>query len=347
MRRTSRMKRRRGDIFRELHRAMDQIEKPQTTSVPFAVDEAGFIDRQCPGTQCRGHFKILEADWYEKVSDDQVYCPFCHHGADADAWHTEEQLRHLGEAVNADMHRHVDREIGAAVRRSRPTRIGPIKLTTRYRSGAIPPVRPAEATALRQEFSCDECDCRYASLGSSFFCPACGHDAVLANFPNTLETIRKGVRALPALQQTFAERHGADDAVDWGRYMLELQLERLVGAFEKFSKTLFERLPAAAGIRLERGVFQRIDDASKLWKRATGKGYEDLLTPADLQRLKLYFERRHKRVHTDGVVDRKYINVSRDPTYQEGQRLVIRAEDVLEFVDLIEKLANGLRALVR
>ena len=90
----------------------------------------------------------------------------------------------------------------------------------------------------------------------------------------------------------------------------------------------------------------RIDAASALWTQASATGFGDFLTVAELQRLRLWFQRRHVLCHRQGIVDQTYIDRSGDRGYAVGQRLVIRDRDVLELVELLAKLAAGLWSLV-
>ena len=43
---------------------------------------------------------------------------------------------------------------------------------------------------LRQHFTCESCGCRYSSLGTAFFCPACGHNSAKTTFAQAVETVR-------------------------------------------------------------------------------------------------------------------------------------------------------------
>ena len=130
------------------------------------------------------------------------------------------------------------------------------------------------------------------------------------------------------------------------RQLLEDQFPRLVGAFERLNEALFAKLSNAAQHPKKGAVFQRVDDASQLWAQASGKGYGDFMTAAELTRMKLLFQRRHVLSHRQGIVDQPYIDKSGDTSYAVGQRLVVRDGDVLELVDLLEKLSGGLRTLV-
>ncbi|MCZ6654727.1 MAG: hypothetical protein O7D91_17085 [Planctomycetota bacterium] len=315
------------------------------------LDDKGYYDRVCPASKCAGQFKVLFDDWTDKVSDARVFCPFCRHDAPADDWNTAGQQRYLESVAEAEMGRLLNNALAGAVRRTRPRQIGggllDITMDLSYQPGRIPPVLPATATGeLRQDFVCEACGCRYASLGASFFCPACGHNSVVSCFDNTLETVGKTLAALPALGRTLEQSLDADAAKDTVRQLLEDQLPRLVGAFEHLNEALFDKLPNAVQFAKIGNVFQRVDDASDLWLQASGKGYGDLLNADELQQLKLWFQRRHVLAHRQGIVDQAYLDRSGDRSYAVGQRLVTRDADVREMVELVAKLVSGLRSLV-
>lgn len=249
------------------------------------------------------------------------------------------------------MNRLLNGALKRGVNSTRPQRLGdgffPIEMKLRYTPGSIPPVVPAEASVeLRQDFACEVCTCRYASVGASFFCPACGHNSAVSCFDNTLDTVRQTVAALPALRSTLEQRVNLDSAEDAIRQLREDQFPRLVGAFERLNEVLFDRLPNVQQFPKKGNVFQRIDDASVLWQQASGKGYGDFLGAPEMQQLNVWFQRRHVLSHRQGFVDKAYINRSGDRTYAVGQRLVVRDGDILELVELLAKLAAGLRSLV-
>ena len=338
-------------MFEELIREISKLHGQHEISIGMPLDDNGFFDRECPNEECGRHFKVLFEDWKTRVADERVFCPFCRHEAPAEEWNTPEQVEHIKSAGTAAMTRMVQDALQRGVRRSRPKRIdaGPFGISMKlgFEPGDIPPVIPASPTdALRQEFACEACGCRYASLGASFFCPACGHNSAATSFNNTLATVRKAVGALGSIQEALEQTLGPDAARDTVRQLLEDQFARLLGAFERFNEALFHELPAAAAIPRRGAVFQRVDDASALWAQATGKSYEDFLSPEELRRMNLLFQRRHVLSHRQGIVDQQYIDRSGDMTYAVGQRLIAKESDVLELVDLVEKLTTGLRRLV-
>jgi|KBSMisStaDraftv2_1062788.scaffolds.fasta_scaffold821167_2 hypothetical protein len=91
------------------------------------------------------------------------------------------------------------------------------------------------------------------------------------------------------------------------------------------------------------GCFQRLSEASSLWREAVGKGYEDFLDTKELFDLRMLFQRRHLLMHRDGVVDADYIQKSADHDYAIGQRIIVREGDVFRLVFLVGKLRDELR----
>jgi len=315
------------------------------------LDDKGYYDRLCPKRECGGAFKVLFDDWRDKVREEKVFCPFCRHEAESTQWHTPAQREHIETAAVAKATEMLNEALGRASDRSRPERIDAglfnLTISSSYTPKDIPEVIPATATAeLRQEFKCEVCGCRYASLGASFFCPACGHNSAKSCFDSTLETVRKTVHAVEVLRSTLEATADADTARDATRQLLEDQFGRLVGAFERLNEALFDSHPNAGQAQKKGNVFQRIGDGSQLWQQVSGKCYNDFLDSSEIERLKLLFQRRHILSHKQGFVDQAYIDKSQDNSYGIGQRLIVRDADVLELVDLIAKLASGLRSLV-
>ena len=200
-------------------------------------------------------------------------------------------------------------------------------------------VVPLEAAELmRQRYTCEVCGCRYAAIGAAFFCPSCGHNSAKSAFRETINTIRKLPQVKIALD-TALER---DDAANTYRLLLEENMGKLVGTFQRFAEATFEALTVAGSIHPRRNVFQNLLESSDLWEQAIGIRYEDMISMHDWQAIQRYFQQRHLLAHKDGLVDVSYIQKTNDAQYQAGQRLVIKEDDVILFVGLVEKLADAL-----
>jgi len=267
-------------VFDDVLRELKKLERGTTISIELPLDENGRLDRQCPGSECGAAFKVPFHDWREKVPDGSAFCPFCGHEDDPQDWNTPEQVEYIRQVGL----RHVSGVLDGAFARSahrfnqqqhtRP-RNGLLALTMsmQYKPGApIIAVPPASAAALRQEFICEQCACRWSSLGSSYFCPACGHNSVDQAFSVTVDTVRRFLASIPSLRASLTTTVGSEDAETTLRQLTEDQLSRLVGALERLCASMFEQLPGASTVSIKGNVFQRIHDASELWKGISEQG---------------------------------------------------------------------------
>ncbi len=335
-------------MFDNVIRELKKMEGGSQLPISIPIDNDGYFDRRCPSEACQADFKVLMEDWKQKVSDAQVFCPICREEAKATEWNTpsqQEYIRQVG--IN-----HIQSIIGQALsqdandfnRRQRP---GFITISMSYKPGTptlIVPISAAEE--LRQKFTCEQCGCRYSSLGAAFFCPACGHNSAESTFSQTIEAVQKSLAALPAIREAVQAVADADAARNTAREILENSMGRMVGAFQRIAEALFDRTPAATTTRRRKNVFQNLTEGSALWRAATGKGYEDLLTPAEMADLVRLFQQRHLLAHCEGIVDQDYIIKSGDTTYAVGQRLVIRDRAVSRLAELVAKLTEEMRKLV-
>ncbi len=339
-------------MFDEIQRELQRLERGVSLSIELPIDEFGYIDRACPSDKCGVYFKVLDDHWFsEKVSDEVVYCPFCRHQEPADEWTTPEQDDYVESYAMAHVEGRIDRALSSDSRkhgrqqrsRSRGALID-ISMHMNYRPGPRRLVVPPETVEiLRQEFTCDECECQWTSLGASFFCPGCGHNSAVTTFDRSIEVVRATVAGLPSVREALAKASNPETAEDAIRQLREDQFSRLVGAFERLSEALFDQLPNATSHPKKGNVFQRVDGGSKIWHAASGQGYDCHLTAHELDNLAQRLQQRHILGHKQGIVDERYIDQSGDRSYVEGQRLVIREHDVLELADLVQKLSAGLR----
>ena len=332
-------------MFEDVIKKLRRLEGGISIQVKIPVDDDGYFDRLCPGSECGAHFKVLFSDWRDKVQDAVVYCPICREEAESTEWNTTEQREYIREIGL----RHVQREIGSALssdakRFNRSQRGGGfIQMSMSYRPGSLPiPVPVSASDIMEQRSSCEECSCSYSSIGAAFFCPACGHNSAGATFSDAVETTRHTLDSLPMLRSALTESIGRDRAEDSIRQICENGLCKLVSAFQRYAEAKFTQLPNAGKHRLRRNVFQNLAEGSALWSAATGVAYEQVLTSGELSDLWRFFQQRHVLSHQDGIVDRDYCERSGDTQYSIGQRLVVRDQSVALLAALVQKLAEGL-----
>ena len=215
-----------------------------------------------------------------------------------------------------------------------------------YRPGSIPIPVPAEATdVMTQEFACDECNCRYSSIGAAFFCPSCGHNSVLDTFANSVETVKKTIDGIPTIREalvSFADENVAKDSI---RHICENGLVKIVSSFQRYAEACFHKLSNADQFNVRRNLFQSLAESNTVWRDATSTGYTDILSNEEYQSLKMHFQQRHVLVHQDGIVDQQYFDRANDHRFDVGQRLIVTESSVSELAAVVEKLAAGIVAL--
>ncbi len=335
-------------MFDNIIQELKKLERGIPVSIPIPIDNDGYLDRRCPSEACLADFKVLMEDWDHKFSAAQVFCPICREEAKSTEWNTPEQHEYIGQVginhIGGIISQALSQDAKDFNRRKCP---GFINISMSYKPGTptlIVPISAAEE--LRQKFTCEQCGCRYSSLGAAFFCPACGHNSAESTFSQTIEAVQKSLAALPAIREAVQAVADADAAKNTAREILENSMGRMVGAFQRIAEALFDRTPAATTTRRRKNVFQILTEGSALWRAATGKGYEDLLTPVEMADLVRLFQQRHLLAHCEGIVDQDYIIKSGDTTYAVGQRLVIREGAVSHLAELVTRLTEEMRKLV-
>ncbi|MGE3703553.1 MAG: hypothetical protein AB7G08_33230 [Hyphomicrobiaceae bacterium] len=328
-------------MFDELIRELERLSTNSQISVPLPSDEEGYLDRECPSQECQFDFKIFEEDWRDKVRDEGVFCPFCGHTAQSDQWHTQEQVEAAREAAMDQL----QGRINSAMKRDadqwnrRQPRNSFLRITMQVDSRPQHVLLPhTAAEPMQLKISCPACACRYAVIGAAFFCPACGHNAADLMFTQSIGGIRNALDALSGIRAGIADRDVAETTT---RLLVENGLQNAITAFQRYAEVLYAtRHPSLPAPR--RNAFQNLSEGSSLWQTASGKSYGDFLAAVELDSLARYFQQRHLLAHREGLVDEDYIKRSRDTSYREGQRLVIREASVRECLALIEKLACGM-----
>lgn len=328
-------------MFEELGHLAKRLDGTKVTVTGAAPsDDGGFVDRECPAPECLFGFKVHGEDWRDIVRDEEVFCPFCRHSADAQKWWTTDQVENMRRQALAQVRGMLGEAMirDAASFNRRQPKGGFLSMSMSVKLGPREVVMPVEATeTMRLRMKCGECSCRYAVIGSAYFCPSCGHSAIDRVFQQSLGTIRSCLDALTTIRANIID---PDVAENTARSVIEAGLQSAITAFQRYAEALFGKQAAPPKIR--RNVFQNLDEGSRLWKAAFGSDYEvhlDRNSLLDLQRL---FQQRHLLAHKEGIVDDDYVLKSGDLTYRAGQRLVIRENSVRRGVDLVEALGLGL-----
>lgn len=313
--------------------------------ISFEADEKGYYDRECPNENCRYVFKILMDDWIDKVSEDEVHCPMCGIVAHSESWYTQEQIDAIQEIAADFVASYAQDELDKVFREfessNRNNKYFRVQYTPEKRvSFANNPIGQREEW--EQDITCEECGTRYSVIGSAFFCPCCGNNSAKNCHEESLDTIKKMIDSLPEMESTLTALHGKDKAVTMCRNMLESTIGDIVSAFQKFAAVVYSE---QSGVDARVNDFQIVEKGSTLFQKSCGKGYENWLSAKEINTLDRFFQQRHVLEHNNGIVDQMYIDKTKDASYNVGQRLVVKDEDVLQFLSIVQKLGKGLLSI--
>ena len=332
-------------MFDKLLSELKKLERGVKVPIQIPLDEKGYMDRQCSSDECQSEFKVLFEDWRDKVRDEVVFCPICRFEAKSTEWNTEAQGKHIERTTMAHLTKVVSTSMDDDARafNAQQRRGGLISMSMSVKPGLIPILIPPDAAAaMRQEFICETCNCRYSSIGAAFFCPACGHNSAHSTFAAAVQTVRGTVSTISNIRTAVEAATDKDAAENTVRQLLENGLVKLVASFQRFAEATFHGLSNSSSFQVRRNLFQNLNESTTLWRNATGKGFENILTQPEMDELQLFFQQRHLLAHREGIVDQDYITKSGDRSYAIGQKLVIKNQAINRLAELVEKLAHGL-----
>lgn len=326
-------------MFDDLLKTLKNLEQTKSVSIPIEADEKGYIDKQCPEENCSFIFKVHQDDWLNICKDEAVWCPFCRHQSPAEHWYTIEQVEQGKSEASSILHGEIHNAILSDAQKfnRKQSKNGFISMSmkvngVRKRTQPIP-IKAAEQMQL--EITCEECNTRFAVIGSAYFCPACGHNSVLRTFTDSLRKIKVKLDSFDIIKKSLIESAGRDEAEIVSRSLVESCLIDGVVAFQKYCEGKYEKY-----IKVPFNAFQRLKHGSDLWKELIGYSYSDLLNEEELNNLNILFQKRHILSHNEGIVDDKYLKNSNDISYIVGQRIVISKNDILILIEYIDKLTT-------
>ena len=315
--------------------------------IPITIhsDEKGYFDRECPNEICLYTFKVYMEDWKEKVSDEEVYCPMCGHTNTSDKWWTQQQVSDMQKLAKNWAMSYIQGELDKSLRKMANSSRGNKYVKITYKPG----IRISffnnplgQSPEWEREIKCPKCGMRYSVIGSAYFCPCCGYNAIEESFQESLDSTEKMIESLAEMETFFSKSYGIDKAVTMCQTMLEGSLGDVVSTFQKFAEVTYRSLSPKS---VRPNDFQIIDKGSRLFFDVTGKGYDFWLVEDERSYMNLMFQRRHVMEHNGGLVDEQYVQKSGDASYSVGQRLVIHKSDTLRLLQIIKKLAKGLGSL--
>jgi hypothetical protein len=330
-------------MFEKLIRELKEWEHTKQISIPIEADKDGYLDKECPSEDCLFQFKVDKKDWKELFKDEKVFCPSCRHEANSDSWWTTEQLEQGKEQIAKHIVGRIDKALEDSAKDFNTRQPSNSFITMSFKVTGTKPMHYILPLPSKEEMQlkiqCKSCNSKYAVIGSAFFCPCCGHNSAEETFDNSLKKINDKIKNLPIIR-VAVEQISKDEAETTCRSLIETSLSECVVAFQRFSEVKFVK--KAPDKRITFNAFQNIEGGAGYWKELIGETYNDWLSEIELKRLKQLFQKRHLLAHTEGIVDQKYIDKSKDITYKVGQRIVVKEKEVIELLYLIRKLADAI-----
>lgn len=314
--------------------------------IPIEIisDEKGYLDRECPHEECKFIFKVHIEDWKNKVLDERVYCARCGHKAPSDQWWTQQQLEDI-EAVALQM---VMNQVQESIQKSfrKTSKYSSKYFKVKYKPGKKitfqnNPIGQREEWEL--EILCDQCSTRTSVIGTAYFCPCCGHNAIERVFSESMDRISKQLNSLDEMQDLLDKVYDRDTIANMIQNLVETSLKDIISAYQKFAMDSFSK---GSTKKVRPNDFQIVEKGSSLFQKHYGAGYNDWLTSDEITFMNLMFQRRHILEHNNGIVDEKYIYNSKDTLYTVGQRIVCKKEQVLKLAEIIRRLSENISAIV-
>ena len=194
---------------------------------------------------------------------------------------------------------------------------------------------------LRREITCKCCGLEHAVFGFAIWCPDCGADVFLLHVAAECQAVTTALAAVAGRGSELGARVAAND--------LDNALEDTVSIFEASLKVTLRKYLEAPGKpeheinelfdRSVRNGFQNIGRAEELFRALTGGELLRDLSPSDVARLKLIFEKRHPITHNRGIADDKFL--ARTGLHGWGREVVASAAEVREVLGIVTRVIES------
>ncbi len=299
-----------------------------TIRVTLPTDDKGMLGRECP--QCKKYFKVKPGTG---LNTSDCICPYCEHKDSSSNFHTEDQIEYaksigIKQTVGPIL-KDFQRSLKNLGRSSRKSLIS-FKVHTR---GFDFPIKYYTERDLETEVICDSCSLVFAIYGVFATCPDCSRLTSMSIFRKSLEASRKRLDVLSKLQPDEAELQ---------EVILMDALAAGVSSFDSLGKRLAKEFPSYIPEK-PRNLFQNLDALEEILSKNLSIKFLDLITKEEYEKLYYLFQVRHVSSHNFGEIDSGFVKkVNCDPKLIGSKPIVVQ-EDLVEFLDVIEKLGIALR----
>jgi hypothetical protein len=302
--------------------------------IPLPVDEDGLTGRECPDEKCLGYFKIKFGTGL-KGSNLPCHCPYCGYIADHQKFFTEEQNSYALSVVKKEIFNAISKDVldwDHELRNS--TKNSFIKMSASF-SHDHHPIQYYKEKELETNVVCENCTLEYAIYGVFAYCPDCGEHNSFQILKKNFEIIKKEI----ALSEKSEDE-------ELSRRLLEDALSNSVSSFDGFGRSIFSAYSTKAKNpeQAKNISLQNIQVAHKRVEELFGCDFAKDIDLTNWEMIIKCFQKRHLVIHKMGVVDKEYLEKTKDTTSFLGRKINISHEEVLSFLDLLEKLGFSIKS---
>jgi len=311
-----------------------------TISIPENDD--GRMARECPSSECSpGYFKVTLGTGITE-NHTLAYCPYCRHEAEPNDFATQEQIRYAKEMALREAHKGVQDMVRNAfgIRASGKKKLseGFVSMEMTYKPAALPYVHRPFEDEVRRDIVCPHCTLDQTVFGLATWCADCGEDIFLSHIEAELAVVQLMLNDVDRRQTQFGKRIAAKD--------LENCLEDTVSIFEAAMRAIVRRAmlmrrdsadQIESSFKKLGNAFQSIDRTQKELNSLFGK---NPLDEEVSEKLKSAFEKRHPITHNLGVIDRKYMERTKE-LEQEGREIRLSVAEISQALSDVKTAISG------
>lgn len=309
-------------------RHLKRLEQGMRIQIP--TDENGLAGRECPVEECQGYFKIKFGTGL-KGENLPCHCPYCGHTGGQDQFWTQDQVKYARSVALGEINKALKEDVKEWDRKLRQgTRNSFIKLSMEFK-GRSHPIQYYGEKELETQVECSACTLEYAVYGLFAFCPDCGTH----NSPQIL------LKNLEFTEKLLAKASQESDT-ELSEFLTASALEAAVSTFDGFGHAYCEAYSSQTmNSELAKNIsFQNISKARSSFATYYGKDFAQNLTEDEWTFVLRCFQKRHLFAHKMGVIDKVYVELSKDPTAVVGRKVKISIEEVRKLLPLLAKMGE-------
>ncbi|MDE0658565.1 MAG: hypothetical protein OXI79_02835 [Gammaproteobacteria bacterium] len=193
---------------------------------------------------------------------------------------------------------------------------------------------------LLRSLDCDVCQRAYAVYALALFCPDCGAPNVRLHFQRETDLVHQ--------QIALAGQQDSEGRAEIAYRLVGNAHEDVLTAFEATLKAMYRHLVRQhlpdqfmrlCAKQVIGAAFQNVDRASALYEHLGIEPFS-VLSPTDLEYLKLNIQKRHVLGHNLGVADEYYAEITQDE--KPGETVRILGDEIRAFADLCLRVVTQL-----